>query len=556
MVQPTSQDANFSDYGAVLRRRWPAVVAVALVGLLIAVGLYVASPKTYRATAAVEVTPTGVAAAAGNVGQTRSVQGSNVDLDTETQVVTSKLVARRVAHLLGVNTPPQKLSSHVSITVPPNSSVLDIQYAAHKPKAAELGANAFARAYLAERTAMAQSVLSAQINKVDHQISYLSSRLQLVNQVLKAPGGRAPGTYYWLSRRTVLQQQINQLHKQLAPLQATSITPGSLLSTATLPSSPSSPRKTYYFLGGLLGGLLVGLILAIGLEMRDHRIHSSRELRRRRGLPVLAEARLSQPAASWRPLLEQGPAGRALGELRNAVTVATGSGRRSVLVLPIEDSSSAPAVAVALTAALASTEGRATLLTTAAAFPASQSTLSDEPAATVLPLPERVAEARSLLDQLAGAADKGYVVVAAPPASSAPEGPALAGYVDTVVPVVNLQGTRLDRLDESMHALSVSGARVAGVMVVDAGELARRPFGQKPAERPAVRGGLLSRPAARGLRVAATLTGGGGAAGSDPVSSTSQAVTGKVERRADGGIASPVKSVGDDDSRRSRRWNE
>ena len=154
-----SQEADsleFADYLGVLRRRWLIVLVLACVGILAAGAYIVASPKAYTATATVNVTATGVSQSQG--GAVAGGRTSNaVNLDTESQIVKSSTVGAIAARNLHSPLTPTALLGHVSVAVPANSSILQISCQAKSPRQAAACANAFAAAYLQNRSATAAS---------------------------------------------------------------------------------------------------------------------------------------------------------------------------------------------------------------------------------------------------------------------------------------------------------------------------------------------------------------------------------------------------------------
>ena len=126
MGMPQEADSfEFAGYLGVLRRRWWVVLVLACVGIL-AAGAYIAgSAKAYTATATVNVTATGI-----NQSQGGAVAGgrtsSAVNLDTESQIVKSSVVATIAVRSLHSPLSPTALLGNVSVAVPPNSSVLQI----------------------------------------------------------------------------------------------------------------------------------------------------------------------------------------------------------------------------------------------------------------------------------------------------------------------------------------------------------------------------------------------------------------------------------------------
>ncbi|MGH9296845.1 MAG: Wzz/FepE/Etk N-terminal domain-containing protein [Acidimicrobiales bacterium] len=492
MSPHATDDAVFADYTGILRRRWTVVVGCIVVALFAAGIYYVASPRRYQSTAAVQVTPTGVPGQAGSTSGARSTTGTDVNPDTEAQIVTSGVVGSEAQRMLKTTATVPALISHVAVSVPPNSSVLDIAFSASTPTLAMQGADAFARAYLGQRGAAAQSVLNAEIAKVEGRVRTATSQLRsLTNDLSRRPSKLSPSVLsYDRVSEAQLEHQISGLNDQLAPLEAIVITPGTVISTGKLPSGPVSPRKSYVGIGGLLAGLLVGLIAASVIELRDDRIHQSRQLRRRTRLPVLAEVRLGSEAHSVSELLERnsGP-GRAIAQLSHAVTplagvaaAATGApggdsgGAHSVLVLPIRESASALAVPAALSVALASSEGHATLLTTGSSLATAQKYLQAAKDVKVLPSPERIADTRRLLAELGTRRGEGSVIiVAGRPTVSHAEGIGVAPYVDTVILLVELNSTTTGEVEAALAELEVSGARVGGIVTIESLDLMARP---------------------------------------------------------------------------------
>src|SRR5215467_136279 len=150
-MNPIQRSDSFEvgDYTGVLRRRWPIVLAVTILGVIGAFGYVTVAPKTYTAASAVFVAPT--AADQGGQLQNSRTGGGSVNLDTEAQVVQSTAVATIAAKMLHSPLTPWKLTSQIAVSVPPNSQVLDIACSAPTPTGAEACANDFANAYLQNR---------------------------------------------------------------------------------------------------------------------------------------------------------------------------------------------------------------------------------------------------------------------------------------------------------------------------------------------------------------------------------------------------------------------
>ncbi|MHB8435715.1 MAG: hypothetical protein ACYDBS_07005 [Acidimicrobiales bacterium] len=483
------EDTVFADYLVVLKRRWPLIAQGMAAGLLIAGLAYVLLPRTYQSTAAVNVTPTGVPSQSGVSAASRSLTGTSVNPDTEAQIVTSSVVAAKARSLMHTTTPISTLISHVAVTVPPNSSVLDITYSATQVVSAMQGAEAFASAYLAERGTQAQAVLNAEVNRLQGQINADERQLRSISYALgQHPRVASASTLgYDRVRQGQLERQITALNQQVAPLQAVVVTPGQIISTAPLPTTPSAPRKSYLGIGGLFGGLLLGLIVASIIELRDDRIHGPRELRRLSSLPVLGAVSFGPGGGSWSDLLlRRTAAGRGMAQVGSTLVATMGkrsvikardseadteidapvTGNRTVLVLPIDDGEGRWAVAASLCAALATSEGSSTLIASGDSFSLAEEYLVSLSDVEVFRAPGRVADARRLVAILASEPERGFLVVEGSAIAARSDGYALAPYVDAVVVVVELGRTSITDLKAAVDELGLCGASAVGIMAL------------------------------------------------------------------------------------------
>ena len=71
-----------------------------------------------------------------------------------------------------------------------------------------------------------------------------------------------------------------------------------VLDQASLPDTPSFPKRSLFALGGLIGGLVVGLGLTFLLEMQDTSLRTEREVEVALRLPVLAMVPAIEPIAT------------------------------------------------------------------------------------------------------------------------------------------------------------------------------------------------------------------------------------------------------------------
>lgn len=119
-------------------RSWRVLLGGALVGIAGGLALNLALPQTYSATVSVRVEATGVDPLA-------QADPRHVDMATEERTAASRDIAR---------------SRAVKVSTAGESSVLRITHTSDTPRSAASGANAVARAYLADRSSRAADALA------------------------------------------------------------------------------------------------------------------------------------------------------------------------------------------------------------------------------------------------------------------------------------------------------------------------------------------------------------------------------------------------------------
>src|SRR3954454_14989495 len=130
MTRPVQ--ADMSDFlGRVGRHWWVAVLSVQF-GAAAALGVTQLQEKVYESPTSVLVQAVGDQDSNVSGGRTKS----EINLDTEAQLVGSTPVATIAAKLLKTATAPDILAEGVTVEVPPNTSVLVITYAADSPRSA------------------------------------------------------------------------------------------------------------------------------------------------------------------------------------------------------------------------------------------------------------------------------------------------------------------------------------------------------------------------------------------------------------------------------------
>jgi capsular polysaccharide biosynthesis protein len=363
-MNPIQRPDSFevADYAGVLRRRWRIVLALTLVGLVGAFGYVTVAPKIYAATAAVFVSATGASSSAGQATGSRATGGGQVNLDTEAQIVTSGTVATIAGHILKSPLKPYKLSSEITVAVPPNSQVLNITCSTSSGQGAADCANAFANAYLQNRSADATATLNDQLKSLAAKVAALDKAISSLSAKISSLPNNSPTK---INDQGTVASDRTQLHSLLTlegslSGASTQVSGGRILTPATAPGKPTSPKKLLILPSGLLVGLLIGLIAAFIRDRRDKRIHSADDVERSLGMPVM----LALPAFGRQISLASPRSrnGQAFTELAIGVGAALGEGNHVVLVAGTTKGIGRSVVAANLAATLARTHSEVVLV--------------------------------------------------------------------------------------------------------------------------------------------------------------------------------------------------
>ncbi|MCW2882752.1 MAG: hypothetical protein JWQ95_6852 [Sphaerisporangium sp.] len=276
---------EFAEFGSMLLRRRVALAGFVLAGICSGGIMLAMTPPSYTATAEVLVFPTG---AQDQTNQTSQRQREPLNLDTEAQIARSAVVASRAARTLKVKD-PDTLKDQVAVSVPPNSAVLSVSYTARDPVTAAAAAEAFAKAYLSNREATAKQALDAQLKVLAGKLREVDSTLATtVSGLSRLTAGSAARTIA-AQRQSLLSKQVYNLTVKYDALKTVAVTPGSVISDARPPASPSQPSPPLYLGSGLFLGLLAGAGAAMVRDRLDTRLRTAADVERLSGLPVLCE---------------------------------------------------------------------------------------------------------------------------------------------------------------------------------------------------------------------------------------------------------------------------
>jgi receptor protein-tyrosine kinase len=266
------------DYvGVLLRRKWWLVATV----ILCTAGSFgFSKAQTVKYTAVAAVLYQGQP----NVSATNGVVPQPV---TEAEVISQEqLFTSSTIRNIVLATLPKPGGISVSIAGSP-SAVLDITGTAKGPKLAAATANTYARAFVTYEQQQVLGRISAVENQLKSRLAGVNTYVANLEKQVAAAGPNSQVQQAQLSGALVEQ---SQLYSDLLPLQAPSLagTGASIVSTATPPVSPSSPRTKRNLAIGFGIGLLLGLMVCGVVDRIDDRVRSKSELETATGgIPTL-----------------------------------------------------------------------------------------------------------------------------------------------------------------------------------------------------------------------------------------------------------------------------
>jgi len=278
---PAEPVLGLRDYLAILRARKWSIILVALVSAAGALAFSIRQTPLYSSETRVLVEPV-------DLFPGQATTTPKINMETEKLLAESPSVAVLAAAKLGTPTPPDQLLKHVTVKAATDTEILILAYVDPKAQRAQVGAQAFADAYLDFRRERAQGELQSARDPLENRLNSLSQDLQRINQQLSRAQGQ--------SEIDQLRAQANSIVGQIAVTQnrlnelipAEELRIGEVVAPANLPRSPASPNHVLNVSLALFVGLAAGVGLAFLRERLDERFRGMSDLEAHIGAPVLA----------------------------------------------------------------------------------------------------------------------------------------------------------------------------------------------------------------------------------------------------------------------------
>ncbi|GEM_PF-3569064 len=283
------------EIASTLKRRWWMILAFALLSALCAFGLVTHRGPSYRATAILLV---GQSPASG-AGSSSSVDAAVLLTKSYSKLVATPLVLNRVIQELHLADTEPKLARRVSVKSDTDTQVIEVTVVAPNPEMAAAVANAVAAGFVislsdfqSSQSSQVDQALRAATNEASQNLQKTSAELDALRNQTLTPAADLSAKIASLQQ---LQQQYQDTYTNLLQLQQRSaearIGPQSLATVFAKAAAPTNRSGLSPLLASVIALVLGLAVAAAGVVLWDeaqHRIRSSRDVRRVAPTPVLA----------------------------------------------------------------------------------------------------------------------------------------------------------------------------------------------------------------------------------------------------------------------------
>lgn len=270
-----------------LVRRWAIpVLAITLVGGLVAYGVSKRITPTYEASATVLVVA-GPQQAGANPG---IALNNDQVTTTAAALMTEAPILQRVINDLKLGTTTDQLAKHVTATPVTNAQLVNVTVQDPNAVAATRIANTITSDFVDQVTQQNNKRVNQAGSVLESQITALTNRLNdEENQLANTPRGQdTTALKAQITDNTNLLSTITATYTTFQQTQAQNLETVSIPAPAVQPAQPSSPKLPLNIALGVVTGLLVALAIAALAEYLDQGLHSEEDVRDRLGVPCLA----------------------------------------------------------------------------------------------------------------------------------------------------------------------------------------------------------------------------------------------------------------------------
>ena len=276
---------------AAVRRSGLFLLIMAIVGPIVGMGVYAATPHAYQASASVLLT-------LGPFENSQTVASDNQ------AIAETRAVADLAVHALGLQ---QSVSSFVSsyTVTSVTQRVLNVTASGPSPSQAVLRATAVATAFLKFRANELQTDLNLQLQSLNQQVSQAMQRLNSITAQVTQLSGQVTSSAQQLGKLRAeqtsatnnlgsLQQAVTSQQTTTQPALTAALKGSQVLSVVALPRSKLKSQASYAIFG-IIAGLAVGLAIVIIRALVSNR------LRQRDDIAYALEAPVKLSVGPLRP---------------------------------------------------------------------------------------------------------------------------------------------------------------------------------------------------------------------------------------------------------------
>ena len=274
------------DYIKIIQRRFGLIVLS--VGIVTA-GAVVTSAlqkPVYEGVSKVLVTRQNAGITVLGTSLPQSVYQPERDLQTQVELIQSRVIAEQVRSTLRVDVTAEDLLRRVTASADTGADMIEVRATAATAVDAANLADAFANSYtIWSRDNQRQSIRTA-ADDVERRLLEAQERMVDLESKASAPSATGADAVRLTAAESLYATLADKLEQlRIAEQLVTGI--GSVIASATVDPTPVSPRPTRNAALGLTVGLLVGLGAAFMAEHLDTRIGSAEEAGTIYGAPVL-----------------------------------------------------------------------------------------------------------------------------------------------------------------------------------------------------------------------------------------------------------------------------